>query len=255
MSHPSVPALFHRSALLLLALAAWTLWFLRADVPPLSAADEAGGAKPPAKAPPLPALKVDKSAPLLLDEPAAKEAKSEAFLRINDACFVCHGNYREEPMAVSHAKEDVSCIDCHGASLAHRNDEDNITPPDKMYPLARVDAGCLAECHDTHDAPARGPQTLAGTLPAEDRFHSNRLHRLSRQPSFAAPHGALEQSDGRAADASGEAEPSGEAGAAESVTLPHPDLLISLTGLSAHPSRHGSDQFDDTAFASQACCI
>ena len=155
MSHPSVPALFHRSALLLLALAAWTLWFLRADVPPLSAADEAGGAKPPAKAPPLPALKVDKSAPLLLDEPAAKEAKSEAFLRINDACFVCHGNYREEPMAVSHAKEDVSCIDCHGASLAHRNDEDNITPPDKMYPLAKIDAGCLAECHDTHDAPAR----------------------------------------------------------------------------------------------------
>ena len=155
MSHPSVPALFHRSALLLLALAAWTLWFLRADVPPLSAADEAGGAKPPAKAPPLPALKVDKSAPLLLDEPAAKEAKSEAFLRINDACFVCHGNYREEPMAVSHAKEDVSCIDCHGASLAHRNDEDNITPPDKMYPFTKIEAGCQADCHDTHDAPAR----------------------------------------------------------------------------------------------------
>ena len=58
-------------------------------------------------------------------------------------------------MAVSHAKEDVSCIDCHGASLAHRNDEDNITPPDKMYAFAKIEAGCQADCHDTHDAPAR----------------------------------------------------------------------------------------------------
>jgi len=154
MNRFSVPRDRCRLALLLLALAASSFWFLRTgappDSPPASAGDEAGGAK----APPLPALKVDRSAPLLLDEPPAKEAKSQTFLRINDACFVCHGNYREEPMAVSHAKNEVSCIDCHDASLAHRNDEDNVTPPDKMYPVAKIDASC-AECHDTHDVPAR----------------------------------------------------------------------------------------------------
>ncbi|HPM82695.1 MAG TPA: cytochrome c3 family protein [Candidatus Anammoximicrobium sp.] len=150
MSHFRQPALRRHSALLLLAVAACILFLTRTDSPPASAGDEAGGAK----APPLPALKVDRSAPLLLDEPPAKEAKSQTFLRINDACFVCHGNYREEPMAVSHAKNEVSCIDCHDASLAHRNDEDNVTPPDKMYPVAKIDASC-AECHDTHDVPAR----------------------------------------------------------------------------------------------------
>lgn len=150
MNHPCVPALLSRSALLL-AVAAGSLVLLRPGFPPADAADEAGGAK----APPLPALKVDKSAPLLLDEPAGKEAKSESYLRINEACYVCHGNYREEPMAVDHAKNDVSCMKCHGPSLAHRNDEDNITPPDKMYSMAKIEAGCQADCHDTHDAPAR----------------------------------------------------------------------------------------------------
>jgi cytochrome c553 len=188
MNQLSVPRDRCRLALLLLALAASSFWFLRTDAPPASAADEAGDAKPAAKAPPLPSLKVDKSAPLLLDEPPAKEAKNESFLRINDACYVCHGNYREEPMAVDHAKEDVSCIDCHGASLAHRNDEDNITPPDKMYPLAKIDAACTAECHDTHDAPAREvlkrwqercPQKTDFTQIVCTDCHGN--HRLTRR--------------------------------------------------------------------------
>ncbi len=121
---------------------------------PVSGADQAESPKPASKLPPLRPLKVDRSAPLLLDEPAAK-GEDQAYLKINEACYVCHGNYREEPMAVEHAKQDVSCMKCHGPSLAHRNDEDNITPPDKMYALAKVEAGCLAECHDSHDAPAR----------------------------------------------------------------------------------------------------
>jgi hypothetical protein len=37
--------------------------------------------------------------------------------------------------------------------LDHRNDEDNITPPDKMYPAAAVDKACR-ECHDEHNVPA-----------------------------------------------------------------------------------------------------
>jgi formate-dependent nitrite reductase cytochrome c552 subunit len=56
-------------------------------------------------------------------------------------------------MAVWHAKEEVGCMDCHGPSLAHRNDEDNITPPDKMFPPGAIDESC-GECHDSHDVPA-----------------------------------------------------------------------------------------------------
>jgi hypothetical protein len=140
---------------ILLAAGSFSLLAVVPVLPPAWGADEAGSPKPASKLPPLKSLKVDKSAPLLLDEPTAEEGKDQAFLRINEACYVCHGNYREEPMAVSHAKQDVSCMECHGPSLEHRNDEDNITPPDKMYALAKIDAGCQADCHDSHDAPAR----------------------------------------------------------------------------------------------------
>ncbi len=142
-------------ALILLAAGSCSLLAGVPVLPRAWGADEAGSPKPASKLPPLRPLKVDKSAPLLLDEPAAEEGKDQAFLRINEACYVCHGNYREEPMAVSHAKQDVSCMKCHGPSLEHRNDEDNITPPDKMYALTKIDAGCQADCHDSHDAPAR----------------------------------------------------------------------------------------------------
>jgi formate-dependent nitrite reductase cytochrome c552 subunit len=96
-------------------------------------------------------LVIDRS--LLLDD-AAEEKPDRSFLKVNQACYVCHGNYEEEPLAVIHAKEGVGCADCHGKSFAHRNDEDNITPPDVMYPLEAIDEACQ-ECHDTHDASAR----------------------------------------------------------------------------------------------------
>jgi formate-dependent nitrite reductase cytochrome c552 subunit len=72
----------------------------------------------------------------------------------NSACFVCHGNYDEEELALLHAKEEIGCVDCHGDSFDHRNDEDNVTPPDVMYWPARIDEACQ-ECHDTHDVSAR----------------------------------------------------------------------------------------------------
>ncbi len=84
--------------------------------------------------------------------PEASEDEDE-ILADNSACYVCHGNYQEEPFALWHAKEDVGCADCHGESHDHRNDEDNITPPDTMFAAADI-AGVCANCHETHDAPA-----------------------------------------------------------------------------------------------------
>jgi hypothetical protein len=98
-----------------------------------------------------PPLVVDENAPLLLDgvDPAAGSHE----MADNSACFVCHVNYDEEPFALWHAKADVGCVKCHGDSFAHRNDEDNTTPPDKMYPADRIERLC-DKCHETHDAPA-----------------------------------------------------------------------------------------------------
>lgn len=102
-----------------------------------------------------PPLVVDKKAPLLLLEepktPAAKPAKPGAD---NEACYVCHGDYREESLVEVHAKEKIGCMKCHGSSEAHRADEDNITPPETMYPAEKIDAACRA-CHEEHNAPAR----------------------------------------------------------------------------------------------------
>lgn len=90
----------------------------------------------------------------LLDEKLPEAPKDEdEILADNSACFVCHGNYQEEPFALWHAKEDVGCADCHGESHDHRNDEDNITPPDKMYAPEDIKKQC-STCHETHDAPA-----------------------------------------------------------------------------------------------------
>ena len=106
-----------------------------------------------------PPLKVDRGAPLLLEGPAGKESAKESEdepagpVADNSACHVCHANFQEESMAVLHAKADVGCVKCHGASVAHRNDEANVTPPDIMYSAAKIDAACR-KCHDTHDAAA-----------------------------------------------------------------------------------------------------
>lgn len=98
----------------------------------------------------LPPLKVDRSAPLLLGDHKENEHESKAALRLNHACYVCHTNFKVESMANRHAEEEIGCMDCHGECFDHRNDEDNITPPDVMYALDEINAACQ-DCHDEHD--------------------------------------------------------------------------------------------------------
>ena len=70
-------------------------------------------------------------------------------------------------MVTVHAKENVGCAKCHGVSLAHRNDEDNVTAPDKMYAPARIDNACR-QCHEDHDASrAEGDCHVSGPLPRQ----------------------------------------------------------------------------------------
>ena len=109
----------------------------------LQAAEPSGG---------LPPLVVDNEKPLLLDDPDPEQEPTGP-PSINQACYVCHANYEEEPFAQQHAKEKVGCIDCHGKSFAHRDDEDNVTPPDVMFPPEKIEENC-SDCHDEHDVAA-----------------------------------------------------------------------------------------------------
>ena len=60
----------------------------------------------------------------------------------------------KEPLARSHQLKGVSCTKCHGASVAHANDEHiGATRPDVTYPREKVDGAC-AVCHKGHDVPA-----------------------------------------------------------------------------------------------------
>ena len=96
--------------------------------------------------------------PLSLDKyrdeklPVGKD-ESAGLKEVNGGCYVCHGNYRTESLVISHAKEKVGCVECHGESLPHQVDEFHRTPPEKMYGPHNVDKMC-GKCHEEHDAPA-----------------------------------------------------------------------------------------------------
>ena len=72
--------------------------------------------------------------------PPAKQAVD------NSRCHVCHINFSDDVMAVSHAKYGIGCEKCHGASDDHAADEANITPPQIMYPHEKIDTSCKV-CH------------------------------------------------------------------------------------------------------------
>lgn len=89
-----------------------------------------------------------------LDEKLPEASPKKTELKVdNFACYVCHGNYDGEQLVVTHGKEKIGCIDCHGQSHPHRNDEDNVTPPEKMYVPQDVDKMC-GTCHKNHDVAA-----------------------------------------------------------------------------------------------------
>lgn len=72
----------------------------------------------------------------------------------NAACYVCHTTFVFEELAKVHLTEKTTCIDCHGLSAAHANDENiGATEPDITYKRDQVDRSC-EKCHEEHDVPA-----------------------------------------------------------------------------------------------------
>jgi hypothetical protein len=126
-------------------------------------------ADPPAADPPKaapPTADPPKAAPAAADPPpaapqAGKPAEGTVALAVtaggtarpaakkevdNSRCHVCHVNFSDEKLAVSHAKNGVGCERCHGPSDNHADDEANSTPPSIMYPREKIDAACHV-CH------------------------------------------------------------------------------------------------------------
>jgi predicted CXXCH cytochrome family protein len=92
----------------------------------------------------------------------------------NYYCYVCHVNFEyDDPLVTIH--DDFECADCHGPSLAHRSDEDNVTPPDILFRRPQVDARCL-ECHVRHEAREAPADKTVSEQPICTDCHGN--HRV-----------------------------------------------------------------------------
>jgi predicted CXXCH cytochrome family protein len=72
-------------------------------------------------------------------------------LGINAACYVCHMGFVKEQISKTHLSKKITCIDCHGLSASHANDENiGATPPDITFEHDQVDKMCL-KCHKRHE--------------------------------------------------------------------------------------------------------
>ncbi len=98
------------------------------------------------------------------DKPAAKttctkqtEEESPQIdpMSVNATCYICHMTFVHEEISSTHFQAKVTCVECHGLSAKHANDENiGATKPDIVYARKDVDKMC-ERCHKDHDVPPR----------------------------------------------------------------------------------------------------
>lgn len=110
-----------------------------------------------------------------------KQKESSQSFVANSYCFVCHLDFEQEELALDHELAGIGCERCHGESTRHRSDEANITPPEIMYPKARINPTCMM-CHPRHEIRhVKDHQRLLGRVrtifdeDAEDSASANSL--------------------------------------------------------------------------------
>jgi len=96
-----------------------------------------------------PPLLLDDEPLLLLDDESEEDSLES--MADNSRCFVCHINYEQEKIAVTHARQGMGCANCHGESDEHIADESwasggNGTAPDRMFTRAQINPFCMS-CH------------------------------------------------------------------------------------------------------------
>ena len=120
---PCHPARLRHKCFIVVVCVGWMLWIGGCKEPVVTSPSQgqitrADHPQPAARQSPKP----PEQAPLLLeDEPAGAASTTPA--ADNSRCFVCHANYMQEEIAVTHAKANIGCAHCHGASDAHIADE------------------------------------------------------------------------------------------------------------------------------------
>lgn len=99
---------------------------------------------------------------------ASEESDTIDPLSVNAACYVCHIPFVREKISKVHLKHEVTCVNCHGVSAGHANDEDiGATKPDVIYKREQVNAACR-KCHEEHDAPPEKVVTRWLSKPRSD---------------------------------------------------------------------------------------
>jgi hypothetical protein len=93
----------------------------------------------------------------------------------NDRCHVCHINYAEEKLAVTHARRGVGCEKCHGPSDAHCGSEEHEIPPDRMYAKDAVNPACM-QCHSTGKLAAQDMHALNRVATPTPKKHCTECH-------------------------------------------------------------------------------
>jgi hypothetical protein len=100
------------------------------------------------------------------EQSTEQEAHKEIFVA-NEFCSACHYAFGDEKLARTHERAGIGCERCHGESERHRSDEDNITPPEIMYPKEKINPTCMM-CHprneikheSRHDLLLAGAETI-----------------------------------------------------------------------------------------------
>ena len=83
-------------------------------------------------------------------EGTAEEKTAAKTFTANQFCAACHYAFGDEEMARTHEMASIGCERCHGESERHRSDENNITPPEIMYPKDKINPTCMM-CHPRHE--------------------------------------------------------------------------------------------------------
>ena len=89
------------------------------------------------------------------EENGLRESDLTDSLGANAACYVCHVAFVTEQLSQTHLRANVTCINCHGLSAGHANDEKiGATPPDVSFTRDQVRPMCL-KCHKDRDTSAK----------------------------------------------------------------------------------------------------
>jgi hypothetical protein len=81
-----------------------------------------------------------------LNQTSKQSSQKKVTFVANQFCAACHYGFGNEELARTHERAGIGCERCHGESERHRSDEDNMTPPEIMYPKERINPTCMM-CH------------------------------------------------------------------------------------------------------------